>query len=304
MRSVVLLVVFTLSAVLLPPTQAAVSVVDDTGREVRLAQPAQRIVSLAPHATELLFSAGAGDRIVGVVDYSDFPPAAKQLPRVGAYNAVDMERILALRPDLVVAWASGNPPALIEQLRELGLTVFLSEPRELEDVAGNLERLGRLAGTQATARAAAEAFRQRLAHLRARYSGRVPVSVFYQIWFRPLMTVNGEHLISKVIRLCGGRNVFAGLPVLVPKLEMEAVLAADPQAIVAGVREPGDTSWQQDWQRWRSLRAVREGHLISLPADLLQRHTVRILDGAEQLCAALDEVRAAVAHRSQPSLKR
>ena len=273
--------------------RAEVSVSDDTGREVRLARPAQRIVSLAPHITELLFSAGAGDRLVGAVDFSDWPPAAKQLPRVGAYNAVDMERILALRPDLVVAWASGNPPALIERLRGLGLTVFLSEPRELEDVAGNLERLGRLAGTEATAQAAADAFRRRLQALRERYSARVPVSVFYQIWFRPLMTVNGEHLISKVIRLCGGRNVFADLPTLVPKLDMEAVLAADPQAIVAGVREPGDEAWQADWRRWPQLRAVREGHLISLPADLMQRHTVRILDGAGQLCAALERVRAA-----------
>jgi len=273
--------------------RAEVSVSDDTGREVRLARPAQRIVSLAPHITELLFSAGAGDRLVGAVDFSDWPPAAKQLPRVGAYNAVDMERILALRPDLVVAWASGNPPALIERLRGLGLTVFLSEPRELEDVAGNLERLGRLAGTEATAQAAADAFRRRLQALRERYSARAPVSVFYQIWFRPLMTVNGEHLISKVIRLCGGRNVFADLPALVPKLDMEAVLAADPQAIVAGVREPGDEAWQADWRRWPQLRAVREGHLISLPADLMQRHTVRILDGAGQLCAALERVRAA-----------
>jgi len=298
-RSVVLLVVFLLSAA--PLAEAAVAVLDDGGREVRLAQPARRIVSLAPHVTELLFSAGAGDRIVGVVEYSDYPPAARQLPRVGAYNAVDMERILALRPDLVVAWASGNPPALIEQLRELGLTVFLSEPRELEDVASNLERLGRLAGTGATARAAANVFRQRLRALREHYAGRAPVSVFYQIWHRPLMTVNGEHLISKVIRLCGGRNVFADLPALVPKLEMEAVLAADPQAIVAGVREPGDEAWRQDWRRWRQLRAVREGHLISVPADLLQRHTLRILDGAEQLCAALERVRQAAMAQPSPS---
>jgi len=301
-RSVVILVFIGLSAGLLPGALAAVSVSDDTGREVQLAQPAQRIVSLAPHITELLFSAGAGDRVVGAVEYSDYPAAAKKLPRVGSYNAVDMERILALRPDLVIAWASGNPPALIEQLRDLGLTVFLSEPRRFEDVAGNLERLGRLAGTRATAQAAADGFRRRLRALHEQYAGRAPVNVFYQIWHRPLMTVNGEHLISKVIRLCGGRNVFADLPVLVPKLDMEAVLAADPQAIVAGVREPGDTSWQQDWRRWPQLRAVREGHLISVPADLLQRHTLRILDGAEQLCEALDGVRHDVT--SQPSLSR
>ena len=290
-RFVILPVIFLLSV--LPVAQAAVSVTDDVGHELRLAGPAQRIVSLAPHVTELLFSAGAGGRIVGVVDYSDYPPAARALPRVGSYNAVDMERILALRPDLVIAWASGNPPALIEQLRSLGLTVFLSEPRSLEGVASNLERLGRLAGTQLTAQPAADGFRQRLADLRARYAGRTPVSVFYQVWHRPLTTINGKQLISKVIRLCGGRNVFADLPALAPKLDIEAVLMADPQAIIAGVSKPGDSVWQQDWLRWTQLRAVKNHHLISIPADFLQRHTLRILDGAEQLCEGLDEVRAA-----------
>ncbi len=271
--------------------QPVVSVLDDTGRRVQLEQPARRIISLAPHITELLYSAGAGDRIVGVVDYSDYPPAAKSLQRIGAYNAVDMERILALQPDLVIGWASGNPPALIEQLQALGLTVFLSEPRALEDVASNLERFGQLAGTSAIAQPAADDFRRRLQDLRMRHAAREPVSVFYQIWFQPLMTVNGEHLISKVIRLCGGRNVFANLPTLVPKLDMEAVLAADPQAIVAGVRKPGDDTWQQDWRRWTQLRAVKDKHLISVPADLLQRHTLRILDGAELLCGELDQLR-------------
>lgn len=286
-----LLVIFICSVLLVPVALADVSVTDDTGREVRLAEPARRVISLAPHITELLFSAGAGDYIVGAVDYSDYPPAARALPRVGSYNAVDMERILALRPDLVIVWASGNPPALIEQLRNLGLTVFLSEPRKLEDVASNLERLGHLTGTQATAQAAADDFRRQLQSLRTRYSERTPVSVFYQIWFQPLMTVNGEHLISKVIRLCGGRNVFSGLPALVPKLDIEAVLAADPQAIVAGVRKAGNTQWMQDWQRWTQLRAVKNQHLISVPADLLQRHTPRILDGAELLCGELERLR-------------
>ncbi len=285
--------VLVVGMLLMSPVQAVVSVTDDMGHEVRLSQPAQRIVSLAPHVTELLFSVGVGGRIVGVVEYSDYPPAAKALPRVGSYNAVDMERILALRPDLVIAWASGNPPALIGQLRSLGLTVFLSEPRSLEDVASNLERLGKLAGTQVTAQPVAAGFRKRLADLRTRYAGRAPVSVFYQVWRRPLTTVNGEHLISKVIRLCGGRNVFADLPALAPKLDIEAVLVADPSAIVAGVRVPGDSEWRQGWLRWTQLRAVKNHHLIAIPADFLQRHTLRILDGAEQLCEALDEVRAA-----------
>ncbi len=293
------ILLFCLLSVALPwsPPAAAgpLEVTDDSGETVRLARPAQRIVSLAPHATELLFSAGAGDRVVGVVDYSDYPPAARRLPRVGGYNALDLEAILALRPDLVVGWASGNPPGLAEQLRGLGLTVFLSEPRRLEDIASNLQRLGRLAGTEVVASRVAADFRRRLQDLRARYAERPPVRVFYQIWHRPLLTINGEHLISKVIRLCGGRNVFADLPVLVPTLDIEAVLAADPEVIVRGVRADADEDWTAFWRRWPQLRAVREGQLIGLPADLLQRPTLRLLEGAQQLCEALETVRR---HRS------
>jgi len=290
------LAVLMIVSILLPcaATAAQRVVTDDAGNSVRLAQPARRIVSLAPHATELLFSAGAGERVVGVVEFSDYPPAAQRLPRVGSYNAVDLEAILALHPDLVVGWASGNPPGLAAQLRGLGLAVFLSEPRALEDVASNLERLGQLAGSEAQAARAAADYRARLRGLRERYAGRPPVRVFYQIWHRPLLTVNGEQLISKVIRLCGGRNVFADLPTLVPSLDVEAVLAADPDAILHGVRSAVGEDWVAFWRRWPQLRAVREGHLISLPADLLQRPSVRVLDGAGALCEALERVRRAM----------
>lgn len=283
---------FLLIALLAAPAFAEVRVSDDLGQTVVLAQPARRIVSLAPHVTEMLFAAGAGDRVVGAVQYSDYPEAAQRIPRVGGYTSLDLEAIVASRPDLVVAWKSGNRAPQVEKLRELGLAVYVTEPRRIEDVPTDIERLGLLAGTAATARKAAAAFRAHHDALRRRYAARPPVDVFYQIWDRPLMTVNGEHLISDVLRLCGGRNVFASLSVLAPKVDVEAVLAADPEAIVASGMGEARPEWLGDWRRWPQLRAVRHDNLFFIPPELIQRHTPRILDGAERLCAALEQARA------------
>jgi iron complex transport system substrate-binding protein len=270
---------------------AGVEVSDDSGAQVRLAQPAQRIISLAPHVTEMLFAAGAGAKLVGTVDYSDYPPAAARLPRVGGYHNLDLERILALRPDLVVAWESGNPPLTLQRLRSFGLRLFLSEPRLPEDIARDIEALGQLAGTTATAQPAAVAFRRRLAQLRARYHRRAVVSVFYQIWDQPLMTVNGAHLISQVIRLCGGRNVFAALAPLAPVVDVEAVIRADPDVIVLSAPGEDSAGGPAAWRRYPSLTAVRNGNLFFIPPDLLQRSGPRVLDGAEILCRDLDRAR-------------
>ena len=273
------------------PAPAPTRVPDDAGATVVLAAPARRIVSLAPHVTELLYAAGAGGYVVGAVDYSDYPEAAKRIPRVGGYTGLDLEAIVALRPDLIIAWQSGNPPSQVERLRALGLAVYVSEPRHIEDVATNIERLGRLAGTADAALRAARAFRQRHEALRRRYAARPAVSVFYQIWDRPLMTVNGKQLISDVIHLCGGRNVFADLPILAPTVDVEAVLAADPEAIVASGAGAARPEWFDAWRRWPQLRAVRRDNLFVVPPDVLQRHGPRILDGAEHLCADLETAR-------------
>ncbi len=288
LRSAALLV---LSAIAFP-SLGAVSAVDDSGQAITLDKPARRIISLAPHATEILFTAGAGDRIVGAVQYSDYPEAAKRIPRVGGYSRLDLETIIALRPDLVVAWKSGNPGGQVEKLRALGLVIYTSEPRRIEDIADHIERLGRLAGTEAAAREAAAAFRARHRRLQRRYAGRPAVNVFYQIWNRPLMTVNGRHLISDVLRLCGGRNVFDKLPILAPKISVEAVLAADPEAIIASGMGAERPEWLDAWRRWRSLQAVQNNNLYFIPPSLIQRHSPRILQGAERLCTALEAVRA------------
>jgi iron complex transport system substrate-binding protein len=273
-------------------SQAEAVVTDDAGSTVALARPASRIVSLAPHVTELLFAAGAGDKVVAAVEFSNYPDAARRLPRIGSSAAFDLERIAALRPDLAIAWGSGNPPGQLAQLRRLGIPVFVSEPRRLEDIPASLRQIGRLAGASSSAEQAAQAFERRQAELAAAQAGKRPVTVFYEIWNQPLMTIGGGHLISAVMSLCGGRNVFASLGQPAAAVEREAVLAANPEAIVASGMDAARPEWLDEWRRWPQLQAVKQGNLFFVPPDLLQRHTPRILDGATQLCAALDTARA------------
>lgn len=273
------------------PLMAGIVVTDDRGREVRLDAPAKRIVSLAPHVTESLFEAGAGDRIVATVNHSDYPPAAADIPRIGGYDRVNIERILELDPDLVIGWASGNAQGQLQRLQKLGLTLYVSEPRALSTIGEGLERFGRLAGTQDTAEEAARAYRTRLAELRERYADREPIDVFYQVWNEPLMTISGEHLISDVIRGCGGRNVFAELSSIAPRVSTEAVVTRDPAVIVASGMGDERPEWLEDWKRWSEVRAVAGGDLYFIPPQYLQRHTPRILIGMERLCEQLVKAR-------------
>nr|WP_284047818.1 cobalamin-binding protein [Halomonas gemina] len=268
-----------------------VCAIDDTGREVCLAAPAERIVALSPGATELLFAAGAGERLVAVVDHSDYPPEAGELPSVGSHDRLDLERLVALQPDLVIGWVTGNPAEQVERLERLGVPVFRIEPREFEGIATALERLSRLAGSKAQGRLAAERFRQGLAELSARHEAASPVPVFYQVWDSPLMTVNDEHLIGKVVTLCGGVNVFGGLSRLVPRIDEEALLAADPEVILAGGRGEENRSWLEDWQRFPELTAVARDNLFFVPPSLLQRPTPRLLEGSRLLCDRLEVAR-------------
>jgi iron complex transport system substrate-binding protein len=279
------------------PAHAAVTLQDDAGTRVRLDTPARRIISLAPHVTETLFAAGAGGQIVGAVDYSDYPEAAKKLPRIGSYAQLDLEAIAALKPDLAIGWGSGNVPAHIEKLRALGIPVYLSEPGRIDDVAKNIERYGALAGTQAAAGEAAAGFLARLLALRTRHGQRPTVRVFYQIWKQPLMTVGGSQVITDAIRLCGGENIFASLKPLAPNVSIEAVLAADPEVIVASGMGEARPEWVDDWRQWPGMTAVKHNNLFFIPPDLIQRHTPRILDGAEQLCTHLETARQSLGRR-------
>lgn len=282
----------TAAFALLSAAHADLVLKDDSGQEIRLKAPARRIVALAPHLTESLYAAGAGDKLVGAVDYSDYPPEAKALARVGGYSRIDLEAVAALKPDLVIAWQSGNSLTQIDKLKALGLTVYVSQPNTMDDVAGQLERLGQLAGSEATANAAAQRFRQRLDKLRQANAGKPRVRVFYQIWKSPLMTVGGPQIISDAIRLCGGDNVFGQLKQMAPTVSVEAVLEADPEAIVATGMGDSRPEWLADWDKWTRMTAVKRGNLFHINPDIMQRHTPRILDGAEKLCAHLDVARS------------
>jgi iron complex transport system substrate-binding protein len=271
---------------------ADIIVTDDAGRTLALASPARRIVSLAPNVTELLYAAGAGNFVVGAVAYSDFPAAAKTIPRVGSGAGLDIEAIVALHPDLVIAWQSGNPSWQIERLISLGLVVFVTEPHQLDAMAGLLERLGVLAGTESYAGKTAADFRRNLARLHARYSDRPVVTVFYQIVDSSLLTVTRGHLINDVIQLCGGRNVYADLPGLTPRVDVESLVQRNPEVILASGYEPLWPEWRQRWQTWPMLSAVSRDNLFFIPPDLIHRQSPRILDGAERVCAALELARA------------
>ena len=269
----------------------ALSVHDDEGRELRLTQEAQRIVSIAPHITELLFNIGAGTRVVGTVNRSDYPPAASAVARVGDNGRLDMERIVSLKPDVVVAWGGGNPPKDLERLRQLGLSVFVISPHRLDDVARHLELMGDITGMKDQAQRAAGDYRRQLATLRAGYAGRTPVTVFYQVWQTPLMTIGGEQIISEVIALCGGQNIFAELPTLAPTVSIEAVLAKDPEMIITASEQPA-AQVLANWRSWPQLRAVRHRQLATISGDYMARATPMILRGVQRLCDLIDKARA------------
>jgi iron complex transport system substrate-binding protein len=270
---------------------AAITVRDDAGHAVTLAQPARRIISVAPHVTELLFAAGGGERIVGAINFSDYPQAARRIPLIGRNDRIDIERVLALKPDLLVAWRSGNTAAQLEQLSRLGIPLFYSDPQRLDEVADSLIRLGQLLGTEATAQAAAGAFRRQVAALTARYAQRPPVRVFYQIWDRPLYTLNGSHIVSDALRICGGRNVFAGLKVTAPSIGIEAVLQENPEVIFGSERHDAAAPGIAMWRAYPGLLAVQRDNLFVLDGELLARAGPRIADGAALLCDKLDVAR-------------
>ena len=269
----------------------SITVVDDIGRDVRLERPAERIVSLAPHITENLFAAGIGHRVIGAVNYSDYPDEARRIPSVGGYDNFDIETILSLQPDLVVAWKEGNQFQQVERLMKLGLTVFVNEPNRLEDVAADIIRFGILGGREDEAKAVAQEFIAGLSRLRNEYSGLEKVTVFYQVWPSPLITVTDRQIIGNVIRLCGGSNIFAGLDTPTPQVGKEAVLTENPDIIIASGMNEARPDWLDEWRQWSFLNAARYGNLFFMDPDIIQRHTSRILLGSQQLCGILEQAR-------------
>ncbi len=280
----------------------AAEFIDDSGRVHVFASPPQRVATLAPNLTELVFAAGPGTRIVATVQGSHHPPAARAIESVGDYQRVDVERLVQLRPQAVRVWSSGNSQRELAQLAAAGVPVLHLEPRRLADVPRSIERLGAPFGTADEAARQAQQLRAALAALGSEHRGKAPVAVFYQVWSRPLLTLNDEHLISDVIALCGGRNVFGGMGTLVSEVSTESVLAARPEAILAA-RESraGDAPRAQRdpafaplraWQAFRqTLPAARHYWMFTLPGDEISRQGPRIAEGARALCIALGEVR-------------
>lgn len=270
---------------------APIAVTDDSGHLVTLSQPAQRIVALAPHVVETLFAAGAGNKIVGAVDYSDYPSAAKIIPRVGGYSAFNLEAIVTLKPDLVIGWASGNSPSAIEKIQSLGIPVYLSQINTVAEVAEEIEKFGILAGTQSTAAPTTRAFRKRLNDLRRRYQNKPEITVFYQISEAPLMTIGGKQIISNALSICGGKNVFSNLAPMAPIITTEAVLEANPEVIMTSGMQTINPTALDLWKKWPRLLATQRGNFFFIDPDLMNRSGPRIIDGTEMLCKAIEAAR-------------
>src|SRR5690554_1595963 len=270
---------------------AEVCAEDRRGVQVCLPEPAKRIATLSPGATELMFAAGAGEKVVAVVNHSDYPPAAQKIPLVGNHTRIDLEALLALEPDLVITWVTGSPPAQMEMLQELGLTTFAIEPRTFEQVSGVIERLSVLAGTEKEGYAEAQRFRAGIAAIAEKYRNVEPIPVFYQVWETPLMTISDDHLIGKVLQLCGGLNVFGDMPRLVPRISAEVVLAADPHVILTGSVEGTSDDELDHWKSYSGMTAVARGNLFFIPASPISRPTPRLLEASEAVCQKLDIAR-------------
>jgi iron complex transport system substrate-binding protein len=263
----------------------SVTVTDDLGRRVTVRYPPQRIVSLAPAATAMLFAAGASNQLVATIEYSGQPASESKLARIGTVDAIDMERLIALRPDVVVVWPDGNNPAQIATIERLGFPVYRQEAVTLDGIADSLRRLGRLAGTSGTADREAASLQARLAALRKEYaSASRPPTVFLEVWDRPLYTVGGRELMSDALQICGARNVFADLPQRAPAVGTEAVIARNPDIIIAAAPPGRGASWLAQWRGFPSLRAVRSGKLMTFDDQRLSRLGPGVIDATAAMC--------------------
>lgn len=270
---------------------SAIRVVDFTGRTISLAAPASKIVALAPNVVENVFSAGAGDTLVGVMQYSDYPAAAKQIAIVGGYEKINFEKIIELNPDLIIAWQTGNSHSGIQRLVELGYTVYIDQADSLQDVARSIRDIGVLTGHSEKAESVAAAYLEQLNHVQERYKNSAKVRTFYQVWNSPLQTISGNHIISDAIEICGGSNIYADEFAVAPIINIESVLQRDPEAIIASGVSSARPQWLDQWLQWDSLSAVKQDNLFFVNGNHIQRHTVRLLKGINSMCEKLELAR-------------
>ena len=267
---------------------AAITVTDDLGHNVAVHAPPLRIVSLAPGATAMLVAAGAGSQLVGTIGYSGQPASESRLPKIGSADAIDMERLIALRPDVVVVWPDGNNPAQIATIERVGITVYRQEAITLDSIPASLRRLGRLTGTSGVADRQAGALEAKLAALRRDYanSSQSP-TVLLEVWDRPLYTVGRGELMSDALAACGARNAFADLPPRAPAIGIEAVLARNPDVIIAAAPPGKGAAWLTEWRRFPSLRAVTGGRLLAFEDQRLMGLGPGVIDATAAMCGKI-----------------
>ncbi|MFK5894503.1 MAG: cobalamin-binding protein [Pseudomonadota bacterium] len=270
--------------------QAQIQVIDDDQQKVILTKKALRIISLSPSITEMLFVAGAGKQIIGVVTYSDFPAQAKNITSIGSYNSLDLEKIINLKPDLIIAWKNGNPHKQVKKLKLLGYPVFLSEPQNFKAIASNIRRYGILSGNIKQSQQQSMLFLKGINKLKQQYQHKSKISVFIQIWNKPIMTVGAQHIISQVIQLCGGKNIFDSSEITLTP-DIESIIQHKPELILSTGMANIATKWLKRWEKWTMIPAVKNNHLYSTNPDLLVRHSPRLLQGAENVCQLLDKAR-------------
>ena len=251
----------------------------------------QRIVALAPHIVEMLFDIGAGENIVGTVEYADYPEAALTIPRVGGYHGIQIEKVLALKPDLVMVWQSGNKVSDIEQMEKMGLNIIYSLPHNIEDVASELRHLGKAIGHEEQAEVVANNYTKKLEKLRQDHANIKPMKVFYQLWPEPMRTINKETIINQMIEVCQGQNVFADNPTAYPQIGIENVIVAQPEIIIYPDEKSAIEQPIIDWLKWPEIPAVKHNRFIHINADLLHRFSTRMLEGIEDMCEKIDEFR-------------
>ncbi len=283
-----------------------VSVIDDTGTRITLPEPAKRIVSLSPHNTELLFAIGAGDKLVGVVDYSDYPEQAKSIANVGGYSKLNIERIVSLRPDLVVGWHSGNLARSLEKLKKLGLTLYLTEPEGLADIINSMRKLAILTDTQTSAQQAIDKFEGTINQLKQQNTNKQKIKVFYQVWEEPLYTLGGTHFSNEIFQLCQVENIFYDIKEKAPIVSVESIIQRNPDFIITGKRH-GERSleqWQNTWAKWTQMTAVKYQQLYFVDADIFTRSSPRAALAAERLCAIANNVRQTLYHEHKNQNRR
>lgn len=299
---------FVVSANCFAIDSLAISVVDDKNNTITLKSPAQRVITLAPSLTEMVFTVGAEAKLVATVKSSNFPESAKQIARIGDYEKFNMETLLSYKPDLVLAWSSGNNSQQVERIKKFNIPVYLIEPRQLEDIAKTLRNIGILSGYAVQANQAADNFERRLLQITKANKNKIRLRTFYQIWHDPIYTINGEHVISRIMQICGLDNIFHNARILAPNVTQEAVIDKNPQVIIASGMANGldveQPEWLSIWTKWHDISAVANENLFFIHPDIINRQSTRILDGAEKMCKQADIARKNINRKNMDKKKR